>query len=422
MSIKNKLNRLKPHLKTDAKPVEQLKKQEYKEIPYLTVWNKENVHPYWVDNDYCLIREVKYPLAYKHGKYSFRQCIDAVKEWNQSNFTHPLSANGHKANELFFFDTETTGLGGGAGNTIFILGYAQIMEEHVVLKQHILSYPGGEVPLFKSFLENVDYTTLVTYNGKAFDWPQVKTRHMFVKEHVPKLPEFGHFDLYHGARRMWKHRLERIKLSIVEEEVLDVIRQDDVPGFLAPMIYFDFVERKNPEGMLAILKHNELDILSLITLYTHLSCQLLQKDRHITPKETLEVGRWYSALGEVDAAKESLNRIKETNKEETLLAQSILAKHAKKEKKQAEAVSLWKNIIENNTEKTNDKIIIDAYIELAKVAEHQEKNVVQALEWTNNAYQLWLEQNENQKDNQQRQFIKRIERLNRKISNKKDSS
>ena len=48
-------------------------------------------------------------------------------------------------------------------------------------------------------------------------------------------------------------------------------REDDIPGFLAPMIYFDFIERKNPEGMLGILKHNEIDILSLITLYTHLT-------------------------------------------------------------------------------------------------------------------------------------------------------
>ena len=82
-----------------------------------------------------------------------------------------------------------------------------------MLKQHILSQPGSEVPLYKSFLERIDYTNMVTYNGKAFDWPQVKTRHTLIREHVPKLPAFGHFDLYHAARRLWKHRLERIKLS-----------------------------------------------------------------------------------------------------------------------------------------------------------------------------------------------------------------
>ncbi|MFT8321181.1 MAG: ribonuclease H-like domain-containing protein [Bacillus sp. (in: firmicutes)] len=418
MSIKNKLNRLKPHLKSEnTKPKEQTIIQDEKEIPYLSVWNKENVYPYWVDNDYCLIREVKYPLAYQHGKYSFDKCCEVVEEWNNSTFTHPLSAKGHKKSDLFFFDTETTGLGGGTGNTIFILGYAQIMEEYVVLKQHILPYPGGEVPLFKSFLENVDYTTLVTYNGKAFDWPQVKTRHMFVREHVPKLPEFGHFDLYHGAKRMWKHRLERAKLSIVEEEVLDVKRQDDVPGYLAPMIYFDFVERKNPEGMLAILKHNEMDILSLITLYTHLSLQLLHKDHHITAKETLEAGRWYSSLGDANTAKDTLHRIEEKDKEETLMAKYILAKHAKKEKEEKTARELWTNIVENYTDATNNRIIIDSYIELAKIAEHKDKDFIKALEWTNEAYSLWRLL-ETKKETMERQFLKRLKRLQRKIHSK----
>ena len=52
---------------------------------------------------------------------------------------------------------------------------------------------------------------MVTYNGKAFDWPQVKTRHTLIREHVPKLPPFGHFDLYHAARRMWKHQSGTLK-------------------------------------------------------------------------------------------------------------------------------------------------------------------------------------------------------------------
>ena len=33
------------------------------------------------------------------------------------------------AEDLFFFDTETTGLGGGTGNTIFLLGHASVKGE-----------------------------------------------------------------------------------------------------------------------------------------------------------------------------------------------------------------------------------------------------------------------------------------------------
>ncbi|PKG24085.1 ribonuclease H-like domain-containing protein [Niallia nealsonii] len=412
MSIKNKLNRLKGHIKKEtAKPVEI--KTETKEIPFLDVWEQENVYPYWADKEYCLIREVKYPLSFKHGNYYFYEFCQAVDEWNQSPFIHPLSAKGHQSSNLFFFDTETTGLGGGAGNTIFILGYAQIIGEEVVLKQHILPYPAGEVPLFKSFLENVDYTTLVTYNGKAFDWPQVKTRHMFVKEHVPKLPEFGHFDLYHAARRMWKHRLERTKLSIVEEEVLGVVRKDDIPGFLAPMIYFDFVERKNPEGMLGILKHNEVDILSLITLYTHLSYQLLKKDKGMSAKEILEVGRWYSSLGENNAAKKTFENMDETNKEEVLQAKFILAAQEKKAKKLQSAIFLWQYIIDHYTVKTNIKMVVETYTELAKVTEHKNKNYLKALQMTNRA--MALSKSHDLLEKQTIELLKRAERLQRKI-------
>lgn len=104
------------------------------------------------------------------------------------------------------------------------------------------------------------------HNIKAFDWPQVKSRHTLIREHVPKLPPFGHFDLYHASRRIWKHKLERLKLSIVEKEVLEIHRIDDIPGFLAPIIYFDYVERKNPEGMLGILKSLILDWIAPISL------------------------------------------------------------------------------------------------------------------------------------------------------------
>lgn len=389
MSIKNKLQRLKSHLNSGTSSQERIPeiKSSPEEIPYLDVWTNENVAPYWVDDNYCLIREVRYPLMYKHGKYAFNDFLAAVKEWNKADNAHPLSAKGHQPEDLFFFDTETTGLGGGTGNTIFILGYARVQGDEVVLKQHILPNPGAEVPLFKSFLENVDYTTLVTYNGKAFDWPQVKTRHVFVKEHVPKLPEFGHFDLYHAARRMWKHRLERAKLSIVEKDVLGIERQDDIPGFLAPMIYFDFVERKNPEGMLGILKHNEIDILSLITLYTHLSFQLLNKDEFMSERETYEIGRWYASLGERTQAVESLSAIMDGSAEENFLAQYVLAKQYKKEKNDAAAKSLWENIMEAEG-RIDTKVVFESYMEAAKLYEHKLKDYSKALEYTNRGYKL----------------------------------
>ncbi|MGV2938488.1 ribonuclease H-like domain-containing protein [Mesobacillus sp. LC4] len=379
MSLKNKLNRLKPHIKSGVeKPkIEPAKAEGTPEIPFLDVWEQEQVSPFYFDGQYCLVREVSYPLDHQHGNYQFGDFLEAVSLWNKEQTKHPLSAVGHTPNDLVFFDTETTGLGGGAGNTIFLLGHASISGDSVKLKQHILPNPGAEVALYQSFLTNADYTTLVTYNGKAFDWPQVKTRHTLVRDHVPKLPSYGHFDLYHAARRLWKHKIERMKLSIVEQEVLGLERKDDIPGFLAPMIYFDFLERKDPEGLLGVIKHNETDILSLLTLYTHLTFQILGRDRTQTPRETYEVGRWFSYLGQSEEAKQAFTGLLDDGNEEEVSAKHALAFEYKKQKEWHKAVELWIESAAKGTQKQQ----LEACIELAKHFEHRAKNLGLAMKY-----------------------------------------
>jgi uncharacterized protein len=383
MSIKNKLNRLKSHLSIKESETQKVIKPEI-EIPFLEQWQQEGVSPYYLDDQFCLIREIKYPLDFQHGSYSFREYEHAVEMWNNSKLNHPLSSKGYKANELFFFDTETTGLGGGTGNTIFILGHAHMSENEIVLTQHILPHPGAEVPLYHSFLKDVDYRTLVTYNGKSFDWPQVKTRHTLIREHVPKLPEFGHFDLYHASRRIWKHRLERMKLAIVEKEVLGVNRHDDVPGFLAPMIYFDFVERKDPEGMIKILKHNEIDILSLITLYTHLSFQILGVDKNQTFEEKYEIGRWFSSLGEIHTAKNVYQGIENDGDKVSVTTQLQLGYLFKKQKNYDQSYAYFQLVAHSDF----PTIQIEACVEAAKILEHQKKEFAEAIVYCDLAIDL----------------------------------
>ncbi|MED1205041.1 ribonuclease H-like domain-containing protein [Heyndrickxia acidicola] len=381
MSLKNKLSRLKPHIargKMDSLPegeVSLIPANQKKEIPFLSVWEKEGVQPYYFDDNFCLVREVHYPITHQHGRYSFKAFLEAMSHWQAFSGSHPLSAKGFKPSDLFFFDTETTGLGGGAGNTIFLLGYAFFRQDKIILKQHILYEPGSEVPLYQSFLENINYTTLVTYNGKAFDWPQVKTRHTLVREHVPRLPQFGHFDLFHASRRLWKDRMKSVKLSNVEKEILKFERDGDIPGFLAPIIYFDFVERKDPEGLLGVIKHNEHDILSLITLYTHLTFQILQKDPGQTTVEKRLIGKWFHYIGEEETAVAAL---KEAADEQDLPAKHDLAFHLKRAGQYEEAGKLWLEVSESG-ERPIQK---EACIELAKLYEHQFKELKKALDYT----------------------------------------
>lgn len=411
MSLKNKLSRLKPHLSIDTQNQKSVLRKKTIEVPYRADWEKENVYPYYFDENYCLIREVSYPLTSRHGYYMFEDFLKAVQLWNSNHVHHPISATGHKAEDLFFFDTETTGLGGGTGNTIFLLGYASIKGENLVLRQHILPNPGAEVPLYQSFLEMVDYKTLVTYNGKSFDWPQVKTRHTLVRDHVPKLPPFGHFDLYHASRRLWKHRLDKLKLSVVEKEVLGFERINDIPGYLAPIIYFDFLETNRPDGMLGILKHNELDILSLVTLYTHLTFQLNGEDPMQTRSESFEVGRWYASLGEKNEAKKVLNKLASGKDSTSFQAKLALAYQYKKSREWEKALCLFRETADNG----DSELCLEASIEAAKLLEHKQKNINQAICYCQKAMNV-MKQSELRelKQNLLPELVKRIERLNRK--------
>lgn len=416
MNLKKKLHLYRTVL-TENKE-ERTEKDEPKktDIPYLDIWLKNGTKPYELNGEYCLIKEKRVPISEKCGKYCFQDYLKAVEAWQFADFYHPLSAKGYRPGDLFFFDTETTGLGGGVGNTIFLLGYAYIEGSSVVIRQHFLPEPGFEVPLYDSFLRSCDYTTLVTYNGKAFDWPQVKTRHTLIREHVPKLPAFGHFDLLHAARRLWKRDLESVKLSIVEKEILGIERTDDVPGYLAPIIYFDFIESKNPEGILKVMEHNEDDVLSLIILYTHISFQLLGLNMEMTPTEKWSVGNWFSALNESEkaipvleaAAKDADGR----EKWESLLELGLQYKKMKNLKK---AFSYFEKVAENGI----GKIKFTACIEAAKILEHQDKDFRYALDFCEQALQELITMERLSRGfsiNQKADLKKRIKRLERKLA------
>jgi len=375
MSVKHKLNRLKKHVIRD----EEIVPEKPSQTPNIDLWEEYQTAVFTYDNQYCLIREVVYPLDYKHGHYRLREFKEVVARWNESELQHPLSSKNHHPGELFFFDTETTGLGGGTGNTIFLLGQAQVLDNCVVVRQHLLPKPGNEVALYQSFLKGINSKTLVTYNGKAFDWPQVKTRHTLIREQVPSLPPFGHFDLFHAARRLWKNELESVKLSKVESEILGIQRENDIPGFLAPMIYFEFVKQQNPEIIAGVLKHNEIDVLSLITLYIHLSIKLLDINSKTTNSEHYEIARWLEYIGEKDSALHAYTSFVKKESDLEPQAKFALSLLYKKQKNWKQAVMLWEEIVNESNSK---EVSFKAAVELAKFYEHQEKDFLKAMEYT----------------------------------------
>ncbi|HCX47489.1 MAG TPA: exonuclease, partial [Bacillus sp. (in: Bacteria)] len=183
-------------------------------------------------------RHVQYPFSFQHGHYRLQSFFDALKKWQDASFDHPYALDLHEP--VLFFDTETTGLKG-VGTHIFLLGFLEVDEECFSLTQYILADPAHEAAfLFESKLWQKS-ATVITYNGKSFDWPQLETRWTLHQKTLPKLRSQRQIDLLHSSKRLWKNDMERLKLKSVEEEKLGFSRKGDIPGHLAPIIYLDAV-------------------------------------------------------------------------------------------------------------------------------------------------------------------------------------
>jgi uncharacterized protein len=376
MSLKNKLSRLKGHMQLPERPMLETKAIELKED-----WSYLNGQPRFLEEQWTIFREIEYPLDYKLGAHRFSELKEVVELWNEAGINHPLAPNGVNGEQLIFFDTETTGLGTGTGNTIFLLGYCHLEGDVVKVKQFFLPGPAHEAAMYYHFLEDVkDLSNLVTYNGKAFDWPQVRTRHTLVRDQVPKLPKFGHYDLLHASRRLWKETLPSCRLSIVEKEILNINRDGDTPGSLAPLLYFDYLREKDPKIIEGVLKHNEMDVLSLIVLYIQLSKKLLSTVP-TSMNETYEIARWFEKEKQIQRATDLYQQVARTNsnrQNDALLALGLLLK---KEKKLEDAMDCFLLIAEKN-----GSTAVVACIELAKLYEHQFKDIGKALHYTTMAY------------------------------------
>ncbi|MED2255341.1 ribonuclease H-like domain-containing protein [Brevibacillus parabrevis] len=384
-------------------------------IPFADRWSRMQAFPYFWEDEHVMIREVRYPIGQRHGAYTFSQLNEAIAIWEASGREHPLSAAGKKADELLFFDTETTGLSGGVGNAVFLLGYSRLEGEEVIVRQHFLPAPYAEATLYQSFLEQAQKSShLVTFNGKSFDWPQVRTRHTLVRDQVPALPTFGHLDLLHGARRLWKAELESCRLGIIEQEKLDVFREDDLPGFLAPVRYFDFLHSQDPDVIEGVLRHNETDVLSLITLYIHMTRLLAdQPSSDVSVAERFEIARWYDALGDQEAAMAGYRLVADSDHVWSNRAKLAIGHLYKKQKNWQQALTVWEACIASS-----GYVPEEVYIEAAKLCEHQLGDAEKALRYTRQAYEQWKKRGtllRNRTQSEAAAYQKRIDRLQAKV-------
>ncbi|RDI98667.1 exonuclease [Dyella solisilvae] len=170
---------------------------------------------------------------------------------------------------LLLFDTETTGLAGGTGTRAFMIGVADWHEGRFRERQLLITTLGGEEAMLDCFASWLrPDSVLVSYNGKSYDAPLLKTRFRLHRRACP-LDGLTHIDLLHPVRRRWRGVWENCRLATAERQLLRVVREDDLPGSEAPAAWLGFLRRGSTGPLHRVARHNSQDLRSLGGILGH---------------------------------------------------------------------------------------------------------------------------------------------------------
>ncbi len=164
--------------------------------------------------------------------------------------------------DVCYLDLETTGL---SNSPLFLVGLMYSRDGKLVLDQFFARDYTEEEPLLeftRDFLQS--FSTIVTFNGKGFDIPFMLDR-MKVFGIEASMPGY-HVDLLPISRKIVGKRTPNHKLNTLETYLLGRKRVADVPGRLIPELYHDYVRTGNAADIKGIIKHNRIDLISLMRL------------------------------------------------------------------------------------------------------------------------------------------------------------
>jgi hypothetical protein len=273
-------------------------------------------------------------------------------------------------------------LSGGTGTFAFLVGYGRFTPEGFLLTQLIMRDPGEEAAMLLHLMNAIDEEGIfVSFNGKSFDIPLLQNR-LVMNRLSMKLREIQHLDMLHISRKLWRRSLESCALKDLETAILKFERtSEDVPGWMIPDIYFEFLRSGDPSGLIDVVYHNAQDIVSLAALFIHVTT-MLEKNisiENIPVNDLIAISRIYWDLGSSDTSasilEAALLRVREI--EQKILVNSLLGQYYKKLGSSNKAVAHWQVAAQNG-----DAL---ACIELAMFYEHQVRDYSEAMGWTEKA-------------------------------------
>jgi hypothetical protein len=348
--------------------------------------------------------ENAYPLDFPHGPARLAD-VFAHSPQTAALLAREQALAQADLRSLAFLDTETTGLAGGTGTLVFLVGVGAVEGGRFVLRQYFLRDPGDEPALLTAVLRDLaPRAGWVTFNGRAFDLPLLETR-LTLNGQRGALGQRPHLDLLAPARRLYRGRLPSCSLGDIEQHVLHILReQDDVPGALIPQMYLDYLRTGDASEMRRVIYHNAVDILSMVTLAAHLlqvfatplrpqrpasgSIRARAPESGLQPEDLLRLARWHDDNGRLAEAEQAYRRALgaalprgagSLSLEDRRVGLARLAALLKRLGRRAEAVPLWEQLASFTLDDPAP------FVELAKYYEWHAPDAPRAVAWAERA-------------------------------------
>jgi uncharacterized protein YprB with RNaseH-like and TPR domain len=365
----------------------------------------------------AFVVEQQHLTEYRHGIFPIRleSPLEVIAAWAQDARLASFDPA-----SFIFLDTETSGLSGGTGTYAFMVGAGRFetteQGERFHLRQFFMRDPAEEPAMLEALAEFLaPAQALVTYNGKAFDLPLLRTRYILHNIPLP-FENYAQVDLLPLARRLWRDRLPSRTLKYIEENVMLAPRtSEEVPGYEIPWLYFDYLRSGEATPLKGVFYHNAMDILALAALLNHtaglLSDPLNGQVEH--GLDLMAIAKLYEDLGRWDQAARIYERGLEMELDESDFAQAVqrLSILQKRRGDLDQAVRWWEQAAAEGH--------VYAYVELAKYYEHRQKDYTEALRWSRAALahvneadfppyarQYWLEELEHRASRLERKHAK----------------
>jgi len=361
----------------------------------------EVINGEWLnDNEKAVfISEMALPYPVTHGNFLIQQMPDFRFF---SDLLDEPAYQSFNTGQFLFLDTETTNLGLGAGTLVFLVGFCWFDGEGLKTRQFFLEDISAE-PVFllniQSFIEN--FAALVSFNGKTFDIPLLRSR--FVINLISEeIRNWRHIDLLHVSRNLFKRKIASKRLVDIETEILNFQRKgDDIPGWLIPQAYFDYLETGESASIANIFYHNRMDIISLAALARYLAGffggEIIDRNIQTSLAEIFMKNRNFPLSLEFFSKDWNDGDFPALDPRGLMNLAYVLKKTGNWE----QAVKVWEKLAQDGN--------LHANIELAKYFEHHQKHSRMALEWTEKAIMISTEEFEMiELDHRKNRLLKKV--------------